>query len=214
MLAPDIGSVLAEVGGDLSLAATRISEGKLVVQPSGYNLNLVAGHAEQWGTATRKKDKKAPAQAPTSPQLGAGAPRGARGGRGGPAAARGGARGGARGAFARGLNGHAKTDSFSNAHATSTPASFADPPAPAQDLSGWGADDTPVPAPAAATDGWGAAPGPDESAEPPVPATNGVHHSPAVAQAPVYKAPSKPANSKLSWAQIARCVRGFLARGF
>ncbi|KAJ3997254.1 hypothetical protein F5050DRAFT_1446437 [Lentinula boryana] len=91
----DLQSLLAEVNGDVEVAATRISDGK----------------AEQWGSVSRKKDKKAghtpkdsfPSASPSRGDS-RGGRGGARGGRGGPA--RGGAMR-ARGDFRGGRGGHA-----------------------------------------------------------------------------------------------------------
>ncbi|KAG6853852.1 hypothetical protein C0991_000613 [Blastosporella zonata] len=65
----DLQSLLAEVQGDIQIAATRITEGTV----------------EQWGSVSRKKDKKAPTPAHASKETfpPRGDARGARGGRGG-----------------------------------------------------------------------------------------------------------------------------------
>ncbi|KAI0717695.1 hypothetical protein C8T65DRAFT_707069 [Cerioporus squamosus] len=191
----DLQSLLTETNGDVQLASTRIIE----------------GHAEQWGSVTRKKDKK-PTSTPKDSSAGRGDFRGGRGGR----AARGGPRGGAaRGVSARGghneVNGHRVKPSTSGPVSKDAQAGDAASPAPVngdvadadpEAASAWGSStpatwggDTaaidsgsPHPAPAAAS----------TSAPAPAPA-----HAPAPAPAPA-KVVSTPATSKLSWAQIAR----------
>ncbi|PPQ98655.1 hypothetical protein CVT24_004153 [Panaeolus cyanescens] len=109
----DLLSLLAELNGDVELAATRISE----------------GHVEMWGEVSRKKDKKPPVTAhPSKPSAVRGdsrAARGGRGGRGGPAG-----RGGAAVSRGRGANGSAwgstaapSTASDANGHAPNAPPS-------------------------------------------------------------------------------------------
>ncbi|KIK54654.1 hypothetical protein GYMLUDRAFT_897734 [Collybiopsis luxurians FD-317 M1] len=103
----DLQSLLVEVNGDVEIAATRISDGQ----------------AEQWGSVSRKKDKKPVhaskdsfSSAPPTRGDFRGGRGGARGGRGGPARG-GGAVRGARGDFRGGRGGH------SNGHSrTSSPA--------------------------------------------------------------------------------------------
>ncbi|KAI0759097.1 hypothetical protein C8Q74DRAFT_1451911 [Fomes fomentarius] len=191
----DLQSLLNETNGDVELASTRIIE----------------GHAEQWGSVTRKKEKK-----PTSTSHGRdssvnrerGDFRGGRGGR----AARGGPRGGAaRGASARGghheVNGHRVKPSVSgqapkDASATDgvTPASTdgetadVDPDA----VSAWGSS-TPTTWGDTTTVN-GTEPHP---AAPAAAATSAPAPAQASSSAPA-KAVSTPATSKLSWAQIAR----------
>ncbi|TBU59867.1 hypothetical protein BD310DRAFT_957925 [Dichomitus squalens] len=192
----DLQSLLVEVSGDVELASTRIIE----------------GHAVQWGSVTRKKDKK-PSSTSSYSKDPAGRERGEfRGGRGG-RAARGGPRGGAaRGAGARGahheVNGHrAKApvsgqnpkDAAAAEPATPVPvngdATEADPEASAWSSSTpatWGGDTAAIN---------GTAP---SAAAPPAAHSIAV---PAPAQAPTHntaKVVSTPATSKLSWAQIAR----------
>lgn len=179
--------------------------------PTG-NANCL-GHAEQWGSVTRKKDKK-----PTSTTKDSSASRGDfRGGRGG-RAARGGPRGGAaRGASARGghheVNGHrakpstsgpANKDASAGDAATTAPVNGDAVDADTEAASTWGTS-TPTtwggdtaaingtsPQPASAV----------TSTSSPAPAPVPVQpHAPAPA-----KVVSTPATSKLSWAQIARCV--------
>ncbi|KAH8112110.1 hypothetical protein DFH11DRAFT_539278 [Phellopilus nigrolimitatus] len=83
----DLSSVIRDTNGDLELAVVRISE----------------GHAEQWGSVTRKKEKRATGGAAQTKDTHGGSdrergePRGVRGGRGGGRGARGGARGSGRG---------------------------------------------------------------------------------------------------------------------
>ncbi|KAI0920399.1 hypothetical protein AcW1_002154, partial [Taiwanofungus camphoratus] len=207
----DLRSLLSEVNGDVDLAATRISEGR----------------AEQWGSVTRKRDKKS---TPTSQSQTkeASAPRergefrgsrGGRGGRGGPG--RGGA---ARGSFARAVhhetNGHRPKPSqggdatgwkrTEEASATPGVATPTTPTNASQKLVEDASHEWSAPAsngigtwdtnPSESTSGWA-------TSTPPVwdTAVNG-SASPAVpAQAPAPIKPVKtPATSKLSWAQIAR----------
>ncbi|TFK87864.1 hypothetical protein K466DRAFT_586010 [Polyporus arcularius HHB13444] len=189
----DLQSLLTETNGDVQLASTRIIE----------------GHAEQWGSVTRKKDKK-PTSTPKDSSAGRGDFRGGRGGR----AARGGPRGGAaRGVSARGghheVNGHRAKPSTSEPASTDTPTGEAAAPAPAN---GDVADADPE-----ATSAWGSSTpttwGGDTAAingGSPHPASAAASTSapaptstPVQAQAPA-KVGSTPATSKLSWAQIAR----------
>ncbi|KAI1790606.1 hypothetical protein LXA43DRAFT_946929 [Ganoderma leucocontextum] len=184
----DLQSLLLEVGGDAELASTRIIEGR----------------AEQWGSVTRKKDKKlssSPSYTKDSTGRDRGEHRGGRGGR----AARGGPRGGAaRGAGARGahheVNGHrakpsvsGQTPKESTAAESATPAPVnGEAPDPDAEASVWSSS-TPAT--------WGG----DTAAINGAAAASAA--TPASAQAPTSgpaKAVSTPATSKLSWAQIAR----------
>ncbi|RDB23852.1 hypothetical protein Hypma_009226 [Hypsizygus marmoreus] len=211
----DLQSLLTEVGGDVEVAATRISDGV----------------AEQWGSVSRKKDKKAPSSAHASKESfpGRGDLRGARGGRGG----RGGpGRGGAAAVRSRGgpprggaVNGRSpRIESPNPAHVdgTSSTPSAAEPKDGSDSVdastipvvqeptthqngavpsAGWTESssshlDTPV---LSASSSWGATSttstwGGDTDA----------NASTASVTAPAAKAPTKPATSKLSWAQIAR----------
>ncbi|KAF9815650.1 hypothetical protein IEO21_04440 [Rhodonia placenta] len=205
----DLQSLLTEVNGDLQLAATRISE----------------GHAEQWGSVTRKKDKKAtPAQNSHSKDGSSprerGEFRGARGGRGG----RGGpGRGGAaRGAFARGghheANGHRfkpsqpgdaatpkRVEEVANVDVT-TPTTPTNGSAKLAEeaANGWGTATTnggwnDVPTETTASNGW------VESSTPATWGSIAANGSAVPApSAPASKVFKTPATSKLSWAQIAR----------
>ncbi|GBE87142.1 hypothetical protein SCP_1003890 [Sparassis crispa] len=208
----DLQSVLDEVSGDIGLAVSRISE----------------GHAEQWGSVNRKKDKKPTtspslqSKEPSSPR--SGEFRGARGGRGG----RGGAgRGGAaRGSFARGAhhetNGHLPRRSHGTETAVSKPeasaSTTATPVAAPSKLAEDGAQ-TPAEAwehpPSEATTN--AAPSTQSAWGTSTPTTWGgdtavngsaAHpaHAPSAApQRPAsVKVTKTPATSKMSWAQIAR----------
>ncbi|KAI0742756.1 hypothetical protein C8Q80DRAFT_1273371 [Daedaleopsis nitida] len=194
----DLQTLLTEVNGDVQVAADRISEGR----------------AEQWGSVTRKKDKKLTSNSTHFKDSSANRERGDfRGGRGG-RAARGGPRGGAaRGASARGghheVNGHRAKPSVAGQTPNEAPA--ADGAAPSipneettdtdpEGASAWGSSTPPT---------WGgdtstingsathSAPAPIVTpVAAPAPAQA---HSPAPA-----KVVSTPATSKLSWAQIAR----------
>lgn len=194
---------------------------------SSHASTCEAGHAEQWGSVTRKKDKKAtPAQTKDasfqkerSEFRGA---RGGRGGRGGPG--RGGA---ARGTFARG--GHHETNGFrpkssqagdvsvskrveevaaSDAVTPSTPTNGS--AKLAEDASqAWGAapaspawDNAPADSTATTTSAWATSTPSTWGGDA---AVNG-SASPAVPanHAPSPKVVKTPATSKLSWAQIAR----------
>ncbi|KII90171.1 hypothetical protein PLICRDRAFT_124097 [Plicaturopsis crispa FD-325 SS-3] len=201
----DLHSVLLEVAGDVELAATRISE----------------GHAEQWGSVTRKKDKKQPTSVPTSSSKegrGAGAGgRGGRGGRGGPG------RGGAVGTRGRGAPGggrggavhpatngrHTPSGSTNGTGAWGSPSPAVNGVAPdaaskpAEEGAPW-PEETPAaaappaePAPStsesAAASAWGTTANASTWSEPEV---NG--------KTSASKPTKTPATSKLSWAQIAR----------
>ncbi|KAF8064124.1 hypothetical protein FPV67DRAFT_1503608 [Lyophyllum atratum] len=207
----DLQSLLVEVHGDVELAATRISDGV----------------AEQWGSVSRKKDKKAPSSAQGSkesipPRGDFRGARGGRGGRGGPG--RGGAalrgRGGPpRGGAVNGRSPRAGSPKPAHADGTPTPSSdhqdvsdSADAPTPVVPEStthqngvvpavGWTeASSSHITAPglstpssrggASTTSTWGGDTEPNGSS--------------ASANVPPSKSVSKPATSKLSWAQIAR----------
>ncbi|KAJ3836205.1 hypothetical protein F5878DRAFT_625779 [Lentinula raphanica] len=213
----DLQSLLAEVNGDVELAATRISDGK----------------AEQWGSVSRKKDKKAghtPKDSISSPPSARGD---FRGGRGGARGGRGGsARGGAaraRGDFRGGRGGHA------NGHVsrTSSPAvgqhvddkahdepkntidgASEVPPSTSQTPATW--TDTAKPEESSTSSAWGGSSAwaqgtADSAGDKHVPHVNINGSAPA---APVQNQPpaplsakqisKSPATSKLSWAQIAR----------
>ncbi|PPQ74524.1 hypothetical protein CVT26_007920 [Gymnopilus dilepis] len=198
----DLLSLLNDVGGDLHTAANRITEGTV----------------EQWGEVSRKKDKKAPITGPASkPSVstrgGPAESRGTRGGRGGRGGGpgRGGAitrgrggppRGGANGHIARtesprpasAVNGHAADSTKAPAAADeSAKHESSDQPNGTSTSSAWGevAQPEAQPAPTATITGTPSAWGAKEPA-------STVQASHAVKQA------SKPATSKLSWAQIAR----------
>ncbi|KAK0216073.1 hypothetical protein IW262DRAFT_1397768 [Armillaria fumosa] len=203
----DLQSLLSEVNGDVEVAATRISDGR----------------AEQWGSVTRKKEKKptpAPGHAAKESVSGRGDFRGSRGGRGG----RGGLPGRGGGARGRGgpprggaANGHvavvhqgsptpagAPTTSTSlatekhdasPAPSDATPSAWADS---SSSLSEAPSASTGISTPGSAWTGasttstWGGDTDVNGS-------VSSVNLSPAPSK------PSKiPANSKLSWAQIAR----------
>lgn len=198
------------------------------------------GHAEQWGSVHRKKEKRAPAGvAQTRDSTGTARERvDSRGGRGGRGASRGG-RGGGRGGHARGghreLNGRSTTspkpgDAHQQANSASTWAdattatgaegSNANEAAggPTSTPEAWGK-------PAGSGDAWGGVEhgaSAASTAEPPVATiatssttahpeetkaqshqTNGWEKPEATSAQKVVKT---PATTKLSWAQIARCV--------
>ncbi|KAI9508034.1 hypothetical protein F5148DRAFT_1284497 [Russula earlei] len=194
----DLLSTLIEAGGDVSLAATRISDGR----------------TEQW--VTRKKDKKAsPHQGPTKDSSSTrdtqsrGA-RGGRGGRGGPG------RGGAVGGRALGARGGHRDSHRNHSHphggAPASPAANGDAPlstdswgdttagASADTYAGWANTTSETQAGAWGTNTestWGA----------PSTANGSAAASPSVKTQPIL--PTRPnvktpATSKLSWAQIAR----------
>ncbi|KAH9922339.1 uncharacterized protein BXZ73DRAFT_104158 [Epithele typhae] len=193
----DIQSLLVEVNGDVTLASTQILE----------------GHAEQWGSVTRKKDKKSTPTASYNKDASSARDRGEfRGGRGG-RAARGGPRGGAaRGASARGghheVNGHRTKPSLTGQDDKDHVA----PDAAAPLTTDGGAPDAD-----ADTSAWGWSTPPTWGGDTAV--LNGSTHPPAAvpvaapvaAASPPTQAPApiaakvvtKPATSKLSWAQIA-----------
>ncbi|KAG6808774.1 hypothetical protein H0H92_002954 [Tricholoma furcatifolium] len=208
----DLLSLLAEVHGDVELAATRISE----------------GNAEQWGSVSRKKDKKAPASAHASKESfsARGDSRGARGGRGGRGGpGRGGATGRGRGGPPRGgaVNGRSpRVGSPTSAQVDGPAASTASKDAP--DSADASAPEPVVPEPtttqqngvasqSAWTDASSSQPG---SSSLPASSSWAANASstrasdnepngsaPSVSAAPT-KPVSTPATSKKSWAQIAR----------
>ncbi|KAI0744688.1 hypothetical protein C8Q76DRAFT_700731 [Earliella scabrosa] len=190
----DLQSVLNETNGDVQLASTRIIE----------------GHAEQWGSVTRKKDKK-PTSTSHVKDSSANRERGDfRGGRGG-RAARGGPRGGAaRGASVRGahheVNGHRAKPSVSAQAVKDTPAGDVATPTTAN---GEATDADPDAASAWTSSTpatWGDTNAVNGSTSSPAPAPVATL-APAPVQAPSpapAKVVSTPATSKLSWAQIAR----------
>lgn len=187
-----------------SLTVRLLSRVFALILSDAFLVFLHPGRAEQWGSVTRKKDKK-PTSSPSYSKDSAGRERGEhRGGRGG-RAARGGPRGGAaRGAGARGahheVNGHRAKPSVSGQTpkenppaepATSAPVN-GDAPDPDAETSAWSSS-TPTT--------WGG----DTAA------INGSAVAPATTPAPTQapapgpaKVVSTPATSKLSWAQIAR----------
>ncbi|KAF7320801.1 CUE domain-containing protein [Mycena chlorophos] len=182
----DLQSLLHEVGGDVELAATRISE----------------GHAEQWGAVTRKKDKKPNGPSHVSKDSLSSIRGDFRGGRGG---ARGGRGGSTRGAPApRGLarGGVRPTNGHHVAPHSPSPNAWADGPPGV---------DKPTDKPQE-TNAWGSAPDQAAWAEPAdntasaTPASWGNTKEPELNGAvPQPKATAKtPATSKMSWAQIAR----------
>jgi hypothetical protein len=125
----DLQTLLAEVAGDVDVAVTRITEGSFSHPVPNKNFTqIVTGHAEQWGSVTRKKDKKTPSHAPSKDSIsisasGSRGEGGFRGGRGGDRGGRGGrGRGGAGGPRGRGgggrgagaaVNGHVPSSSVS-----------------------------------------------------------------------------------------------------
>ncbi|KAJ7153590.1 hypothetical protein C8R43DRAFT_1002676 [Mycena crocata] len=198
----DLQSLLAEVAGDVELAATRISDGR----------------AEQWGAVTRKKDKKGQGPTHVSKDSFSSTRGDFRGGRGGSRGGRGGStRGGAaprsRGAIRGGAaptNGHT--------HSVQVPAQ----PSPVSTWADATADKAPDSAAAWGTDSADAAPSSSNWAEqldtPSATATpsswggtsttstwggdTDVNGSTTSLAAP--KVSKTPLTSKMSWAQIAR----------
>ena len=171
-----------------------------------------SGHAEQWGSVTRKKDKKQPAfhnpkqDSFSSGRGGGPGGRGGRGGRGGAGAGRGGATGRGRGGARGGANGHAATPSTSTAALPQTPSvggvsttnswtEVANGKAP-EPVDGVGEDSWA----SAGANGWGETE--KEVSAAPAKPLNGTAKSTAKVVPPV----TKPVTSKLSWAQIARQV--------
>ncbi|KAJ7235820.1 hypothetical protein C8J57DRAFT_1452979 [Mycena rebaudengoi] len=201
----DLQSLLAEVGGDVELAATRISDGR----------------AEQWGAVTRKKDKKGQTGPGHVSKDSFSASRGDfRGGRGG----RGGGRGGStRGGAAPRSRGGAVRAAPTNGHtvaAQSPPVSaWADGPPTADktpdSTAAWGpdiadaapppannwADQLDTPSATATPSSWGGTSTTTTSTWGPDTDVNGSTASLAVPQAKISKT---PLTSKMSWAQIAR----------
>lgn len=179
---------------------------RVVIQPS-------SGHAEQWGSVHRKKDKKPAPQSHSKDHTSnrdRGDFRGGRGGRGGRAGpGRGGA---ARGAFSRG--GHHDTN---GRHAKASPSQ------PADSVTPKGSDDTPA-ADSVAHSDLPSKPVDDQVQDPiPVsdPSTSATpttwagenslngstsHSAPTQAPLPVKPLSKTPTAVKLSWAQIARQV--------
>ncbi|KAF7420771.1 hypothetical protein PC9H_011289 [Pleurotus ostreatus] len=189
-----------EVAGDVELAATRISE----------------GHAEQWGSVTRKKEKKVSVSGQPK-DAGFSLPRGGRGGRGG---GRGGLSGRGspatrgRGGPPRGApNGHAgrsSTPRISSPAPHQPAASSASEVQPDGDAKDKGALDAQVAEPANGRASGAEAPSVNGASsstwsakqEAPDPT---VHVNSAAASSHVLPKPTKtPATSKMSWAQIAR----------
>ncbi|KAL4262307.1 RNA polymerase II degradation factor 1 [Pleurotus pulmonarius] len=177
----DLLSLLAEVAGDVELAATRISE----------------GHAEQWGSVTRKKEKKASIPGQTKDN-GFSSPRGGRGGRGG---GRGGLSG--RGSPATRGRGGPPRGARTGTPRISSPA----PEAHAEgDIKDKGAPDAHGPEAvngratgAEAPSLNGASSSKQEAPDP------SAHVNGSAAASHVLPKPTKtPATSKMSWAQIAR----------
>ena len=219
----DLHSLLAEVGGDVELAVNRISDGILffsAIPHTGLFILNPTGVAEQWGSVTRKKDKKAPSSVQATKELfsGRGDFRGARGGRGG----RGGqGRGGAVRGRGGAVNGRGpRVSSPAHAESGSSPAlaeakqasDVADSPTipvlpestsyPNGLKASAGRTDTPSTQPEnsafSTSSSWGGAGsavwGMDSEVNGSIPSLH----------APTSKVASKPATSKLSWAQIAR----------
>lgn len=219
----DLSNLLAEVGGDIEVAAARISEGLLILpRDRSFLLNpSLKGQVEQWGSVHRKKDKRHQNTAQDSKDRNVPRDRvDSRGGRG-----RGG-RGGGRGGLSRGgapgrggQNGHRAQASSRNGPVDSTTpcTDNMDPSTPASkdesalSTSAWGSD----PAPAdqaqdfssqATSTGWGESiSGWGVDTKP-----NGVP-SPAMQANPLTPVPGQPkpvpktpATSKLSWAQVVR----------
>ena len=233
----DLQSLLTEVGGDVQIAATRISDGTSAFLSTFFYFQFNTGLAEQWGSVSRKKDKKPPSSAlpaPKDPFSSRGDSRGARGGRGG----RGGlGRGGAvrgRGGPPRGgaINGRSpRAGSPHPVHTDGVPSPLPD----SKDGTGVGGDlTTKKPIPEVSTHHSGMTPVAPGWTDPssshldvPTPTSVSVSSWGATSttsswagdtdlngssvslnvNVPSTKVPSKsPATSKLSWAQIARCV--------
>ncbi|KAJ8507003.1 hypothetical protein ONZ45_g10572 [Pleurotus djamor] len=180
-----------DVTGDVELAATRISE----------------GHAEQWGSVTRKKDKKAPGSAKEAAHSSTRGGRGGRGGARGGLPGRGGASARGRGGPPRGApNGHLGRSASPRVNSPAPPqpaaaaASHVSEPVPESDVkqnggeisgNGWAETSS------ASANAWANA-----TSESSPPQTNGTaqHHHNVIAPKPT----KTPATSKMSWAQIAR----------
>ncbi|KAF9526076.1 hypothetical protein CPB83DRAFT_858626 [Crepidotus variabilis] len=196
----DLVQLLTDLNGDVTLAATKISDG--AVQP--------------WGEVSRKKDKKPTPSAQTSKASTSGrgdfrGARGGRGGRGGPG--RGGAVTRGRGGPAKvaGANGHAHLSESSSANEAvfSTPADSTKPVA--QDASpkpsSLDSHDLPDGNNVTLNDSSNQA----ESTSTPAPGVASVRinaaeivNGSAAASASSKHLTKSPATSKLSWAQIAR----------
>ncbi|KAF8172832.1 hypothetical protein K438DRAFT_175917 [Mycena galopus ATCC 62051] len=193
----DLQSLLHEVGGDVELAATRISE----------------GHAEQWGAVTRKKDKKGSHASKDSFSSSRGD---FRGGRGGARGGRGGStRGGAAPRARGGIRGAAPTNGHSVAVPTHSPKpnAWTDAPLAADkapdSANAWPTEssdpawtesvDTPTPSATPST--WGGT-----TASTSTWTDTDVNGSTSASSlaAPQTKVVKTPATSKMSWAQIAR----------
>lgn len=208
----DLRSALSDANNDVSQAATRIADGKCT---TSYPLPFLSpsyqtGRTQQWGSVSRKKDKK-PVQNPSSKDAVSArgesrAGRGGRGGRGGPG--RGGAATRGRGGPSRGgrVSDHSHTasprvapatDSSPSIPVSSAPSESADTPKHTTDVN---SDQNSI------TDGWidhktaqhevanTTTPPVQHDAPPPV--------VPLVNLPPSHKQASNAA--KLSWAQIAR----------
>ncbi len=240
----DILSLLGEVNGSLEVAVTRISEGEflasifvlrenhatpihvlvpqIVSNPLVNRFHCCPGHAEQWSSASRKKDKKSASSTTAASSANTSregfhrdsSTRGGRGRGGGPSR---GGRGGARGARPwrdQPTNGHSDTAATV---ATSTADTWPSSSTKAEEdfssaVDPWGATS------AAATGGeggwgtsWGAS-STDMVATKSVASeaeTNG-HVERPVAPAAAAPAPKTgslvPPGTKLSWAQITKCV--------
>ncbi|TFK71578.1 hypothetical protein BDN72DRAFT_837479 [Pluteus cervinus] len=178
----DLQSLLNEVGGDVEVAATRITDGV----------------AEQWGAVTRKKEKKGQTPGHTSKESisGRGDFRGARGGRGGRAIGRGGARG--RGGVPRTVS--------TNGHISRT--SSPKPPTLQADASLVTSDHNESAPVDGATTRSHEKPSPPESTDSPKTQVQAPASDPTVNGTSVHATtkpvPKLPTTQKLSWAQIAR----------
>ncbi|KAI5993701.1 hypothetical protein F5J12DRAFT_426647 [Pisolithus orientalis] len=191
----DLHSILAEVGGDLDIAVTRITE----------------GHAEQWGSVKSKKDKKTSTAAHSKDPSVSRDRTDSRGGRGG--GSRGGRGGATRGGFSpRGGRGSARGGPGVNGHSRTPRPHTPKPSSPAPDTTDkdwtsataaadvdqFAAQITETPVAPIEEQGWAA--GAQISwgvSQDTVNATV----KPATSGPPK---PTKPGDSKLSWAQIAK----------
>ena len=201
------------------MAATRISEGfSSFVLPHTHFLPRKPGFVQQWGSVTRKKDKKPPAVShPQTKESSSGTSdfrgRGGRVGRVGPG------RGGSGGSRPRGTsrgghpgaNGHFSRPS--NSPGLSPSAGWADPTATPDDPDKVSVGDggTWSNKQDAVTATWNDPP----SQETPTWVTpnwgeTGIDGSPSLASKPPSKPPKNPATSKLSWAQVARYVHALV----
>ena len=198
----------------LSHVSLRVSN--LLFFPLIFAHSSTLGHAEQWGAVTRKKDKKTSApQGQTKDSTSTrergesrGGFRGGRGGRGGPG------RGGAAGGRASSARGGHRNHSHTHTGVPASPAANGDTPLSADP---W-AEATAAPASADTYTGWASTPetqagtwgsNTESTWGAPSTANGSAAASPAVKSQPIPSArpPVKtPATSKLSWAQIARCV--------